>query len=64
LLRPAGLLRGVHARAAKSFTTLLLTRLPACAGARPGTGAALERGARLNQDILILRWDSPYIQPV
>ena len=37
MLRPAGLLRGVHARAAKPLAALLLTRLPACFGARPGT---------------------------
>src|SRR5471030_639133 len=44
-VRPAWLLRGVRACAAKSFTTLLLARLPARVGARPGTGAALETGA-------------------
>ena len=33
-LRPAGLLRGIRACAAKSLTTLLLARLPARAGAR------------------------------
>ena len=33
LLRPAGLLRGIRACAAKSFTALLFPRLPACAGA-------------------------------
>ena len=42
LLRPARLLRGVRARATKSLTTLLLTRVPARAGARPGTRTALE----------------------
>jgi len=52
-LRPARLLRGIRACAAKSLTTLLLARLPARAGARPGTGAALETGARLNPEILI-----------
>jgi hypothetical protein len=52
-LRPARLLRGNHAPAAKSFTTLLLARVPARVGARPGTGAALETGTRLNPDILI-----------
>jgi hypothetical protein len=62
-LRPAGLLREIRAPAAKSFAALLFTRLPACAGARPRARAALERGARLNPDILIPRWDSPYIQP-
>jgi len=55
LLRPAGVLRGVHARAAKSFTTLLLPHLPARAGARRRTRAALETGARFNPDILIRR---------
>ena len=53
LLRPARLLREIRAPAAKSLATLLLARLPACAGARPGTGAALETGARLNPEILI-----------
>jgi hypothetical protein len=64
LLRPAGLLRAIRARAAKSLTTLLLPHLPAGAGACPGPGAALETGARFNPEILIrwLRW--PYIQPV
>jgi hypothetical protein len=46
LLRPARLLREIRASAAKSLTTLLLTRLPARAGARRRTGAALETGAR------------------
>src|ERR1700719_5107697 len=41
-LRPARLLRGICGCAAKSLTTLLLARLPARAGARPGPGAALE----------------------
>ena len=64
LLRPARLLRAIHARAAKSLATLLLPCLPACAGARPGPGAALETGARFNPEILI-RWRRwPYIQPV
>jgi hypothetical protein len=64
LLRPARLLRGIRAWAAKSLATLLLLRLPSRAGARPATGAALETGARFNPEILILgrRW--PYIQPV
>ena len=44
-VRPAWLLRGVRACAAKSFTTLLLARLPTSVGSRPGTGAALETGA-------------------
>jgi hypothetical protein len=46
-LRPAGLLRGILTSTAKSLTTLLLTRLPARAGARRRTGAALETGAHL-----------------
>ncbi len=46
LLRPAGLLRGIRASAAKSLTTLLLPRLPARAGARPRARAALGTGAR------------------
>jgi hypothetical protein len=62
-LRPARLLRGNHAPPAKSFTTLLLARVPACAGARPGTGAALERSTRLNPDILIYWLTLAYIQP-
>src|SRR5271167_3422805 len=63
LLRPARLLREIRARAAKSFAALLLPRLPACTGARPRPGAALETGARFNPEILIRgrRW--PYIQP-
>ena len=64
LLRPARLLRGIRACAAKSLTTLLLTRLPARAGARPRTGAALETGSRFNPEILIRRPRWPYIQPV
>jgi hypothetical protein len=55
-LRPARLLREIRRAAAKPFTTLLLARLPARSGASPGTGAALERSARLNPDILILSW--------
>ena len=47
LLRPAGLLQEIRACAAKSLTTLLLPRLPARAGARRRTGAALETGAHL-----------------
>jgi hypothetical protein len=64
LLRPARLLRENRAGAAKSLTTLLLTGMPASAGARPGAGAALARGARLNPDILIHRLTLAYIQPV
>jgi hypothetical protein len=63
-VRPAGLLREVRAAAAKSLTTLLLAGVPAGAGARPRTGAALETGARLNPDILIRRRGTPYIQRV
>jgi hypothetical protein len=47
MLRPARLLRDIRAPAAKSLTTFLLTRLPARAGARRRTGAALETGANL-----------------
>ena len=47
MLRPARLLRDIRAPAAKSLTTFLLTRLPARAGARRRTGAALETGADL-----------------
>ena len=64
LLRPARLLRRIRAGAAKSLTALLLARLPARAGACPGTGAALETGARFNPEILIGRRRWPYIQPV
>ena len=46
-LRPARLLRALRTPAAKSLTTLLLRVVPACAGARPGAGAALEAGAHL-----------------
>jgi hypothetical protein len=64
LLRPAGLLRRIRACAAKSLTTLLFAGVPACAGARPRAGAALETGARLNPEILIRRRRWLYIQPV
>ena len=46
-LRPARVLRGLCAPAAKSFTTLLFTRLPARPGASPAAGAAVEAGAPL-----------------
>jgi hypothetical protein len=46
-VRPAGLLRKIRARAAKSLATLLLADLPACVGARPREGAALERSPHL-----------------
>ena len=64
LLWPARLLREIRAPAAKSLATLLLARLPARAGARPRTGAALETGARFKPEILIRRRRWPYIQPV
>ena len=51
-VRPARLLREVRAPTAKSLTALLFAGMPAGAGARAGAGAALERGARLNPDIL------------
>jgi hypothetical protein len=38
--------------------------VPARAGARPRTGAALETSARFNPEILIYRRHWPYIQPV
>ena len=63
-LRSTRLLRRVRACATKSLAAFLFAGLPACHGACLGTGAALERGARLNPDILISRMDSPYIQPV
>jgi len=63
-VRPAGLLRGIRACAAKPLTTLLLTHLPARAGARPRAGAELETGARFSPEILIRRRRVPYIQPV
>ena len=63
-VRPARLLRGIRAPAAKSLAALLLDGVRACAGARPRAGAALARGARLNPDILIHRRPSAYIQPV
>ena len=44
-VRPAWLLRGIRAWAAKSFTTLLLARLSARDGERQGKGAAVETGA-------------------
>ena len=42
LLRPARLLREIRAPEAKSLAALLLARVPARAGARPRTRAALE----------------------
>jgi hypothetical protein len=47
LLRPAGLLRGIRATAAKPLAALLFAGLPACAGTRGGAGAALEASAHL-----------------
>jgi hypothetical protein len=64
LLRPARLLREIRAPEAESLAALLLARVPARAGARPRTGAALERGPRLNPDILITELTLAYIQPV
>jgi hypothetical protein len=46
-VRPAGLLRALRTPAAKSFAALLFGVVPACAVARPGTGAPLEAGAHL-----------------
>ncbi len=46
LLRPAWLLRGVHAPATLTVATLLLARVPACDGARLGTRAALATDTR------------------
>ena len=64
LLRSAGLLRRVRAGTAKSVAALLFARLPARHGTCLGTGAALERSARLNPDILIHRSTLAYMQPV
>jgi hypothetical protein len=46
-VRPAGVLRALRARAAKSLAALLLCIVPARAGARAGAGAALETGTDL-----------------
>lgn len=46
-LRPARLLRGIRACAAKSPATLLLAFVPARAGASSGPGAALETSTHL-----------------
>jgi hypothetical protein len=48
-LRPAGVLRGLCAPAAKPLAALLLRRMPARPGASPGARAALETGAHLNR---------------
>jgi hypothetical protein len=45
LLRPAGVLRGIRACAAKSLAALLFARMPTRVRARSGTAAALETGA-------------------
>jgi hypothetical protein len=63
-VRPAGLLRKVRARTAKSLATLLFVRVPAGAGARLRARAALAGGARLNPEILIRPTRFAYIQPV
>jgi hypothetical protein len=47
LVRPAGVLRGIRAPAAKPLAALLFALLPVCYGVRPRTGAALETGAHL-----------------
>ena len=47
LVRPAGVLRVLHAAAAKSLAAFLFARLPARAGARPRTGTEVETGAPL-----------------
>ena len=46
-VRPAGVLPGLRAPAAKSLAALLFARMPARAGAGAGAGAALEAGAHL-----------------
>ena len=46
-VRPAGVLRAVRTRAAKSVAALLLHGVPASAGARSGAGTALETGTHL-----------------
>ena len=46
-LRPSRLLREIRADTAKSLAALLFARVPARAGARPRTRAALETGAPL-----------------
>jgi hypothetical protein len=47
LLRPAGVLRAIRGRAAKSLAAFLFAGLPARAGTGRGAGAALETGAHL-----------------
>jgi hypothetical protein len=46
-VRPAGLLRAIRTRAAKSLAAILLRGVPASSGARSGAGTALETGAHL-----------------
>lgn len=46
-LRPARVLRGLCAPAAKSFAALLFARLPARPGASPAAGTAVEAGTHL-----------------
>jgi len=48
-VRPAGLLRGFRAAAAKSVAALLLRIVPACCGTRAAAGAALEAGTHLSR---------------
>lgn len=52
-VRPAGVLRGIRASAAKSLATLLFARVPASTGASHRAGATVETGAHLNADILM-----------
>jgi hypothetical protein len=52
ILRPAGVLRGIPASAAKSLTAFLFARVQTRGGARPGTGTAVAEGARFNPEIL------------
>jgi hypothetical protein len=52
-VRPAGVLRGIRAPAAKPLATLLFARVPAGAGASHRAGTTVETGAHLNPDILI-----------
>ncbi len=46
-VRPAGLLRAIRTRAAKSLAALLFAGVPASTGAGAGAGTALETGAHL-----------------
>jgi hypothetical protein len=47
MLRPAGVLRALHAPAAKSLAAFLFARMPSGAGASRRAGATLETGAHL-----------------